>query len=1095
MPIRVNLKELFPSDSQELAMDKLNFNFNKLLELGVGDAGPIGQTGPQGAAGPVGATGDTGLRGNTWLVDSGNPDTHTFNDLLDGDFYLDTASFAVWQWSETSPAIWTEIVDFEAIVNYYISLSPSPFNRAISTVNSPGYDRFITFNRRGNTLNDVQSDISRGQFNTSDSDVLFLTNYNELLLPTAISNFPTNSGELYDALLKISVNHSEASSEQTGRYHFELSSVYLDETTSPAELKISELKHNLKAKFVKTNVSATSPIPSTNTWMNIAQFSLSVPEPDPIIGIDENGIFEWVTPKYNNEGTSPLRSEVTMMFGAEEGLTEFSANAIIGDGLDISTLTDSFSAGIKYNLEDSLILPYAAGEADFAFFNVSDSLNGFFFNDKLVQTGGDIEQIHTYPAKYETKYTTLNGFTSYENREYTSVYTNGRYLLHTSPGSVTIPGTTANTGALHIYTVNKEIESLQSYTANSNYIFSGTPTYDNHGNQDNSIYSSIPTTNITDVAISGKYLYLTRIVPGSFSGLGYLTGNYRTFIIAEFDSDGADIKPVGFAGPTSAPFTGSNRYNTLHGIEVVGSIAYLMSRKDQYLPALWSGTSSIIALDVSSPGNIVELDTWSGSSSDVYLDFAISRERAFIINFNDISNNLEIERLDLADPTGIVPAVTTTVLTGTTQKPTSIKIQNERLFTVYGSKLYSYSIDYNNTTQLLSLITGGFEINSSFQLVDLIVNDEYAYVLGENTTNGQGAVFVLDLSTISTPVLVSTLTDNELTSPGRMTMVGNKIYVSTSKGTGSLSGIGGGLVQLSVEGIRSAAANISNLKSNNIAATGNLWVGERLDVGHSVNIGSGGLYVNGGLGIATNGPVKVSMGDAYKFYAQAENPEVNLIDLEVKHNIVDASGVSYVNFLNASLKGGIYETKIAGANVTVNSGVQAQSDVYGYKFDFNGTNAGSGTVYGLHIEGAEENKIEGTVQLNSSTKVKKEWHGIFKLTYAAGTTGLVDQVTTGLPAGFSFDSASTDTSLTAGSAAAPGAVFITMPAVTDINKTIVHVTPRFEDPAATGSVNLNITPRLASTTSLMFYLRNVISATSPSASASIAFGFTVIEYE
>ena len=199
-----------------------------------------------------------------------------------------------------------------------------------------------------------------------------------------------------------------------------------------------------------------------------------------------------------------------------------------------------------------------------------------------------------------------------------------------------------------------------------------------------------------------------------------------------------------------------------------------------------------------------------------------------------------------------------------------------------------------------------------------------------------------------------------------MTMVGNKIYVSTSKGTGSLSGIGGGLVQLSVEGIRSAAANISNLKTNNFAASGNAWIGERLDVGHSVNIGSGGLYVNGGVGISTNGPVKVSMSDAYKFYAQAEIPEVNLVDLEVNHDIVDASGVSYVNFLNASLSGGTYETKIAGANVTVNSGVQAQSDVYGYKFDFNGTNAGAGTIYGLHIEGAEENKIEGKLTVNSS---------------------------------------------------------------------------------------------------------------------------------
>ena len=37
MPIRINLKEIFPSDSQDITVDKLNFNYNKLLALGVGD--------------------------------------------------------------------------------------------------------------------------------------------------------------------------------------------------------------------------------------------------------------------------------------------------------------------------------------------------------------------------------------------------------------------------------------------------------------------------------------------------------------------------------------------------------------------------------------------------------------------------------------------------------------------------------------------------------------------------------------------------------------------------------------------------------------------------------------------------------------------------------------------------------------------------------------------------------------------------------------------------------------------------------------------------------------------------------------------------
>lgn len=986
MPIRVNLKELFPSDSQELAMDKLNFNFNKLLELGVGEVGPIGLTGPQGAAGPTGLTGATGQRGSTWLVDTGNPDTHTFNDLLDGDFYLDTTSFAVWQWSAASPAVWTEIVDFEAIVNYYISLSPSPFNRATSTTNSPGYDRFITFNRRGNTTNDVQSDISRGQFNTSDNDVLFLTNYNELLLPTAISNFPTNSGELYDALLKISVNHTEASSEQTGRYHFELSSVYLDETSSPAELKLSELKHNLKARFVKTNVSATSPIPTTNTWMNIAQFSLSVPEPDPIIGIDQNGIFEWVTPKYNNEGATPTRSEVTLMFGAEEGLTEFSANAIIGDGIDISTLTDSFSAGIKYNLEDSLILPYAAGDANFAFFNVSDGLDGFFFNDTLVQTGGNIEQVHTYPAKYETKYTSsaIQFASPNSNKYLPSLFTNGKYLIHTAPGTSVYTANTNNTsGAMNVWAIDKNLKLIKALSSDSNYPGSPGDTYDARGHQNNLSFNEIPLTNVTDVAISGKYIYLTKIktqeaTPSSGSA------NRKTFIVAELDSDGGTALPLGYYGPSASTLV-DDRYNSLRRVEVVGHTAYVMGVKET--TSDWvSSKSRFMALDVSAPAAIRELSYLEEShTNDNYLDFAISKERAFIVNFKDDSNSVQIKRVDISNPENMVAGtnITTVIASGATQQPASIKIHGDKLFLTYGTKLYIYKIDYNNSAALVSQITGGsFEVDSSSELIDLIVNDNYAYIVGENTVNGAGKFYIVNIYSHTTPYLISTLSDDRLTAASKMVQVGNKIYVATCTGSGLLSGNPGGLVELSTEGIIAPSADISNVKSSNLLVSNDAFVGEKLSVGHGLSVGAGGISIDYGAGLSTNGPIKVSSTAQYLLNNISEVPEVNLVDLTIKHTLQETSGNSLINFINSSLESGSYESPIVGnkfvaqsssdtnqtvtgSDVTINSNLT--QNAYGYKFNrASGTTAGGKKAYGVYIQNADENYLEGKLTIDST---------------------------------------------------------------------------------------------------------------------------------
>ena len=59
----------------------------------VGPAGETGATGAAGAAGATGATGDDGDDGNTILSGGGEPDD---DDGVDGDFYLDTASWEIY---------------------------------------------------------------------------------------------------------------------------------------------------------------------------------------------------------------------------------------------------------------------------------------------------------------------------------------------------------------------------------------------------------------------------------------------------------------------------------------------------------------------------------------------------------------------------------------------------------------------------------------------------------------------------------------------------------------------------------------------------------------------------------------------------------------------------------------------------------------------------------------------------------------------------------------------------------------------------------------------------------------------------------------
>ena len=345
MPIRVNLKEIFPSDPQEINVDKVNFNFNKLLELGIGTPGPLGLTGPQGPAGPIGLTGPQGSRGATWWVDAGDPNLHTFTGLIDGDLYLDTITFNAWQYDDIT-LVWTQIASISAIVNAYltsISAGLSPFKRGIGVSTGTISDKYVVFRDRGSDFAQYSADVSRGLTNNSTNLVLLLNNFDEETLRTALTlpnlplNFP-NPNTIYDALLKIVVSHAASGSANVlGRYHAEYGSLYENSITGFTEL--SELKHNLKVKFLKNDVSLNPAyLPSTNTWINTAHYSLSSPDGFPALP-DQNGIFEFITPKYNNEGGSPITDSIYVRFGPAESHVEIGIDFqhIVADGITISS--------------------------------------------------------------------------------------------------------------------------------------------------------------------------------------------------------------------------------------------------------------------------------------------------------------------------------------------------------------------------------------------------------------------------------------------------------------------------------------------------------------------------------------------------------------------------------------------------------------------------------------------------------------------------------------------------------------------------------------------------------------------------------------
>jgi hypothetical protein len=352
MPIRINLKEIFPSDPQEISSEKLNFNFNKLLELGIGTAGPIGLTGPIGPPGPIGLTGTQGIRGATWWVDSNDPNTHTFVGLLDGDLYLDNVNFDVWQW-DSATSIWVLEVSLSTIISNYLSLNGSPFVKNLGLGTTTEDPRFITFLQRA-----AGNDSSRGATNFSSNNSLFLTNFDETNTAFDLPLDPSFSpNTLYNSLISIFPNHSDSQSSvnaSLGRYHIELGSLYNNGTN----VLLSNIKHNLKVKFFK-EYRSTPILSSTNTWINTAQFSLSIPEPFILGDIDQNGVFNFITPKVNKQDPDPtiiVRDELTMHIGSAEAHVELPNLAhVVTDGISFALTSSGIGAniGLAYNYDST----------------------------------------------------------------------------------------------------------------------------------------------------------------------------------------------------------------------------------------------------------------------------------------------------------------------------------------------------------------------------------------------------------------------------------------------------------------------------------------------------------------------------------------------------------------------------------------------------------------------------------------------------------------------------------------------------------------------------------------------------------------------
>jgi len=135
MSVIINLKEIFATDSQVEVSSKVNFNFNQLIALGIGQTGPTGPTGSIGPAGPIGPIGPAGPTGSTIYgttpvtaavsSPSGVPSGISIGDvLITADKVLKKVAT-----SGSNVFGWEVLTDFNALVQSALGTNISPYVR------------------------------------------------------------------------------------------------------------------------------------------------------------------------------------------------------------------------------------------------------------------------------------------------------------------------------------------------------------------------------------------------------------------------------------------------------------------------------------------------------------------------------------------------------------------------------------------------------------------------------------------------------------------------------------------------------------------------------------------------------------------------------------------------------------------------------------------------------------------------------------------------------------------------------------------------------------------------------------------------------
>lgn len=870
MPIRINLKELFGSDSQEVTVDKVNFNFNRLLELGIGLDGPVGITGPIGGAGPSGPIGPQGDRGNYWFVGAGNPNLSSFPTANHEDFYINSDDSQIWQYDANTDT-WNLLIDLGGVVNNYLATQGTTFVRGFGE-GSPADSRFIVFPNRGNSTTDFTGD-KQGS-SSVNNDILLLSNFNETTSGQSaafdISQDLTNTDDLYNALQKIYVNVTNTLNP--ARHALEVGSLFDWTDNSIPGAHLTEFNENLKLHHIGYSMPSnyigviTEDVHgnidiNNESVTKLTKGILSVTG-DPLSPSSDKhqqlSMFELRTGAWDRAGGG-FGSLFNVQIGARQTLVE-EAGYIKFDGINFQN-AEGENAGIGLAPNFAHKLSELDGEA-FLMLDADASTGGILLKTDTYQDFGNIEQLGTGDPSMDSSnfnYTTGSSQLANDN----STYGNGAILnsgnnLHIiqSQGSTlmaggTPPQTQIYTGRFYTLDISNPTNPSVLFKTEMNH------TYEILGNK------TPVGVGVKDADHGGSHIVtITDLSDDIYNVPLPLGQDYTKLQVLKVGKSG--IYAVGEINNGS--IKGGYRINLIGTSAIIfGNRLRNLDQSSNFSTSTYADGGSVNIVDISDPTSPTEVVSNSTPNvhfldsslmgGNVAMGLAIELDTNTSSGFNDIKLKLksyEIDNNDILNESELDLGVTFQTVSGSNyENPStwsiygSVVCSGNKIYAAYRNILYIAEYSDLSTGKIALIQTYQFDSDPDIRSLDIKLSGSDLYILGGTGGTQHWAptmtkLVKLSVRTETSPELINSFITNE-PSPTKMEIVGNVIYLN------KVDGPDGIVIPIEIDGFKTNSANIGKIKANDISIADTANIGNSLSVEKGINVGDGGIQTSGNI--------------------------------------------------------------------------------------------------------------------------------------------------------------------------------------------------------------------------------------------------------